>query len=115
MPCLMACLKKTGTFFFLCSIMPMPAFGQRVLIADASLGCTVLLARGPEGSLSQRLTNAHVLSLRRLQPHAGREITSHCMQKSAGNTASFRCQKKSLMSPMDAILSGSIVLREQGE
>lgn len=51
MPCLMACLKKTGTFFFLCSIMPMPAFGQRVLTADAGLDCTVLLVRHSMGGL----------------------------------------------------------------
>ena len=52
MPCLMACLRKTGTFFFLCSIMPMPAFGQRVLTADAILECTVLLVRDPEDGQS---------------------------------------------------------------
>ena len=48
MPCRMACLKKTGTFFFLCSIMPMPAFGQRDLTIDAIFDCTVPLVRAPE-------------------------------------------------------------------
>ena len=48
MPCLMACLRKTGTFFFLCSIMPIPAFEQRDLTIDATFDCTVLLVRAPE-------------------------------------------------------------------